>query len=125
MKNLILKSALLFVLVTISSFTFSQSVTNAYMVQTGSWSSYSSDWIWGDWKSVDIDFMFRGNVVLVNDAANSSYTTIGDPIEVDNNFSWNAIDEKGRKCMFTMAFGTNPQMIIVMYGDTCYRYAIE
>ena len=119
MKNAILIT--LFSLLT--SLSIGQQKIEAYAVQMGKWSEVFEDWQWAKWEYSDITFILRGNVVIVNDAAKSSYTTIGDAVWQSGYASWTAIDEKGRKCLFSMSYNKNPNYIIVVYDDVCFKYA--
>tara|TARA_R110002096_G_scaffold26173_1_gene81064 strand:- start:2439 stop:2846 length:408 start_codon:yes stop_codon:yes gene_type:complete len=97
--------------------------------RSADWNETFQRWDWhGAWQEVKIDFLLQGNVVLVRDNANSTYTMLGDSKELDEAFVWDAIDEKHLKCSFMMTGQpdeNNYYYILVMYDDVLFKYAYQ
>jgi hypothetical protein len=119
-KNLVLTV----IFVSISLFSISQSKLESYALQIGHWNIYTEKYTWETVKYCDVEFLVQGDVIVANDAAESTYYTF-------NNFehsqlvnSWDAYDEDRRKCIVTMMFGKT-SYFIVTYSDICYKYFVN
>ena len=119
MKN----KLLLLIFSTIISFTsLSQSTINSFANQSGNWSNYYKQWFWNDIKKSNIKFILQRNVIIANDEAKSTYTTLDVLFEDGSSITWNAIDERGRSCHVGMSVVNGYNCLLIMYSDVCYRY---
>ena len=127
MKKFITIAALFFAF---SFTTKAQSVYYATKSYQGIWSSYSNKYVWGPANTVNIRFTMQGNVVIVSDRANSTYTTrnqIIDRYDSDggHEYGWNAVDENGINCTFKLTnYNDGSKLFMVMYSDYAYMYVI-
>lgn len=122
MKNLIIALAL--VLTTFLS--YSQKTMTTEAVQLADWNAFQQEFIWGEPYSQSISFLLQGNVILVRDQQNSTYTTIGDAYVDDTETAyWDALDEGGRSCLVVMYHIESILVMEVIYDDVAFRYFFE
>ena len=125
MKKLILTVLASFLTLTVMA----QTTIHTTAIIVADWNKTTENWDWrSEWKEQNINFLLQGNVVLVNDKANSTYTMLKDPEVRNNYFEWEAIDEGRLKCTFMMsdeADENNYQYIMVMYSDKLFKYVYE
>lgn len=119
MKKVLLS---LFLSVFLYGFSYSQTIINSFANQFGEWSDYYDTWSWENIKYANISFMLQNNVIIVNDNAKSTYTTLELVYEDGVTYQWDAIDERGRYCSFMMSVVNGYNCIIIVYSDICYRY---
>ena len=100
---------------------------NTYANEVGTWNEVEQDWDWGRFTMADIKFIFDDGKCFVNDAANSIYTTYGDPIENDDvSLTYKAYDNNNKLCYISITTVENYDFIIVIYLDElCIRYLIQ
>ena len=117
------KALLTAFVVMLSFFGTAQELLETYALDVGVWSDYLQDWIWEPRKKCKINFLFQGDIIIANDAAESTYYTYETLILTDEEASWSAIDERKRNCIVSMKYnGQINNYFIVMYSDVCYRY---
>jgi len=125
MKKLILTVLASFLTLTLVA----QTTIHSTAIRIADWNETTENWDWnGEWKDQNINFLLQGNVILVNDKANSTYTMLDEGKLVDNYFEWKAIDEGRLKCTFMMsveADENNYQYIMVVYSDRLFKYVYE
>ena len=125
------KFIILITLVILSSSAFSQSYSNVYMMESGTWNTYSETWMWDDAKNVDLTFTLSKTYVKINDRAHTYLSIVEVDKEVDDDdvksTSWICRDEKNRRCIFTMMGFKEKKMIVysIMYNDMAFRYYIR
>jgi|TARA_R110000803_G_scaffold145355_2_gene211182 hypothetical protein len=106
-----------------------QTTVNSEANRQYDWNERREEWVPnGEWKEENISFLLQGNVVLVRDVANSTYTMLEDAVEDGNYSTWKAIDESHSKCQFGMSREpdeNNYYYIVVMYSDTLFKYAYQ
>lgn len=121
MKTFLLTLSLLFATLKLSA----QEYINSTVNQTGTWSSYYEDWVWSDWNKVNINFLLQRNVIISDDVAKSTYTTLKIIYDKDGTVTWDAIDEKGLSCFVTMGIINGYNCLMIVYSDLCFRYYYE
>jgi hypothetical protein len=95
-------------------------------VQLADWNAFQQEFIWGEPYSQSISFLLQGNVILVRDQQNSTYTTIGDAYVDDTETAyWDALDEGGRSCLVVMYHIESILIMEVIYDDVAFRYFFE
>lgn len=125
------KIIILITLVVLSSSAFSQTYSNVYMMETGTWNTYSETWRWDDVKNVDLTFTLSKTYVKINDRAHTYLSIVEVDKEVDDNdvksTSWICRDENNRRCIFTIMGFKEKKMIVysIMYNDMAFRYYIK
>jgi len=108
-----------------------QSVYYASQATKGSWNSYSQKYVWGTPNSVSIRFTIQGDIVLVGDRSNSTYTTSHQTLNRANNdgsheYAWQATDERGVSCIFKMInYSDGSKLMFVFYSDYAYMYTFN
>ena len=103
------------------------STCHASRVTQSKWNSEKNKWEYDEPIDIDLTFTMQGRVILVNDKANSTYTTIrqtiNDSTSEPKQSAWKAIDEKNRNCLFKMYWYKNSDWyIVVMYDDYAWSY---
>lgn len=128
-RGIMRRTLLTILLLVIATTIAAQTTISTEASVSGNWNETFQRWDWnGEWQEVKIDFLLQGNVVLVRDKANSTYTMLGDVKELNGAFVWDAIDEKHLKCSFMMTRKpdeNNYYYILVMYDDVLFKYAYE
>jgi hypothetical protein len=128
-----IKMVLLALLSLVTTSVFSQSYDKTSMMEIGTWNTYTREW---DWESpVIIDFIIKinGKKIYINDAAKTVITVYGES-QIDKSYNdqgeryvcntWDAYDEKNRKCKFMMSYipGKSLMVYLVIYSDIALRY---
>lgn len=128
MKKIILFLSLFFI--TLSS--YSQTVIKTTQSRIGKWDVITETWNYTAWESNNITFTANDNGVTADDKANSVYTftslrkkTTG--IAKDGvpytSYNWDAIDESGLKCKFSIiSYKGQGNKLSVMYSDIVFSY---
>lgn len=115
-----MKKLLLVLCFLLSSIVYSQTLVHSYAVRVGAWSEKIDNWIYQDWVYTEHEILLKGYYVYVNDIKESTYKTYGDAMVLDEFLVWNAYDENGEECVFSM----NDDYIIITYiGDFTIAYA--
>lgn len=109
----------------ISSTVFSQELLISNASQMGKWTG--DEWKWDDWIYSELRFVLEGNTIIVNDEANSSYITYGEPEYTNDVYYWKAFDEQHIPCSFGMTAYEKNNLILIMYNQNnlCFKYAIK
>ena len=128
-KGIMRRTLLTILLLVIATTITAQTTISTEASRSADWNKTFQRWDWNEeWQEVKIDFLLQGNVVLVRDKANSTYTMLGDSKELDEAFVWDAIDEKHLKCSFMMTRKpdeNNYYYILIMYEDVLFKYAYQ
>jgi hypothetical protein len=131
MKKLIILAIIL--LTTTSS--FSQSKLYAYLLESGSWNSYTGHWEYKKPIDVNLTFTVTKAFISINDVANTVFAV--DSYEGEENgvttdgvkyvaVRWGCTDEKYRRCKFSMIkYEDGIYLITVMYNDYSFRYYVR
>lgn len=131
MKQIKFMLLAIFSLVTMS--VFGQKYDKTSMMEFGVWNSYTREW---DWEpAIDIDFTIKldGRKIYINDAAKTVITVYGesqtnkgynDEGQQHTSTTWDAYDEKSRKCAFIMSYFPSRKLMLylVIYSDVALRY---
>ena len=128
-KGIMRRTLLTILLLVIATTITAQTTISTEASRSADWNEIFQRWDWnGEWQEVKIDFLLQGNVVLVRDKANSTYTMLGDSKEFDGSAIWDAIDEKHLRCSFMMTGQpdeNNYYYILVMYNNVLIKYAYQ
>lgn len=122
MKKLL--TILMVSLFTLTAFTQDVKSTTCFL-QTGKWNSYKEDYVYGKIKFEKIDFLFRGNVIIVNDYAESTYITSNSQKFSDGSVLWDAIDENNKMCKVVMYDELGYTVVEIMYVNVSYKYFFD
>ena len=109
--------------------TKAQSVYHTVYSQRATWNTYTQKWDYEPANYGDLTFTMQGHVILVNDQANSTYTTGTMTIKIEDKdpkqYGWEAIDEKYRKCLFKIEYyESGIEYFVVMYDDMLWSYRL-
>ena len=101
-----------------------QEIIQSYALDVGEWNIYTEKWDWEIRKKCNVKFILQGDVILANDAAESTYYTYETIYNDEYTASWNAYDEDRRRCIISMTYKgeDREKFLIVIYNDVCYRY---
>lgn len=122
-----MRKILLTLFLFISFFSFSQNVGHAYKVVLGPWDESTQGFILHQQK-VDMRIFFEKTIIRVEDYVNSTYMTSNGRIEEDDDtykiVSWDAIDEKSRKCKIFLGFyvKTREKSLAIIYPNYIFQY---
>jgi hypothetical protein len=100
-----------------------QTRLNSYALQVGHWNYYSQTYNWDAIKICDVKFFLQGDIIIANDAAESTYYTYEVITQNDYAASWNAFDEQKRKCIVSLLYDEEV-CFIVIYDNICYKYFV-
>jgi hypothetical protein len=118
-----MKKLILILVVVLSSFVSkAQDVMDTYAVEIGYWQEKDQDWYFDDFKMCEVSFIIQGKMIIANDMNKSTYYLYNMLLDEKDMTSWNAIDEKDRECVISMALKDDYRYFIVIYDDICYRY---
>lgn len=120
---------ILIALLLLSATTFAQTTYYAAGVMTGKANMYSKTFTWGDIEDVQFEIIMKGNIILINDQAKSTYTTYGKAVEKyingEYNIGWDAIDEARRGCIIRFTkYNHGDWMLFVIYKNTGFGYLL-
>ena len=99
-----------------------QELIKTYALDIGYWNYITENWDWDYRKTCNVTFFLKGDVIISNDVAGSTYYTYETLEANDKIASWLALDEKRRECMISMKFNNSNNYFLVIYSDVCYRY---
>lgn len=132
MKKVLLVTVLFLFVVKIYS---QDSVIEIEKYRTGIWNEYSNKWNYDDFTySYGLKVTIHGNLIFMNDKAQSYYTLISDTrkknigytdsnTEYESN-SWNAKDNKGLNCLVSLIFYKDDGQVklSIMYDNLIINY---
>ena len=129
MKRLLI-AAFLF----ISATSFAQKKYQVIGLESAMWNGKT--WDWDKLAKPNLTITLSGYDIYINDEADTHITTyedIGEEKGIDKSgetytsHTWNAYDEKNRRCRFIMQFYKNLTYDIyyIMYNDVCFRYYVD
>ena len=135
MKNYLKKIVLLVSLSISTIVLFAQSTENVTYIQIGKIDS-DGDIIWGEKEVSDLVFTYNGKHIYIDDKAKTHlycYKKTNDSEGVNNqgdrytSHTWDAYDEKSRKCIFSMLYFKDLKLSIygIVYNDYAFRYFIN
>lgn len=101
-----------------------QEVLTSYALQVGHWNDYTETYTWEPLKTCDVKFLLQGDIIISNDAAESTYYTYETLTASETSASWNAFDEERRKCIVSLVGGASSYFIVI-YDDVCYKYFVN
>ena len=130
------KTLILFVFTILGICVNAQKLYKVSNIQGGVYNKYQKKWDWGKTEEVDLTITLFGNNIYVNDEAQTHITTyedLGEKISYDDDgdkyrmHTWRAVDEKQRRCLFTMVFymTIDLEVYTVIYSDFGFRYYIS
>ena len=118
------KALLTLIVVLISLISMAQEVLQSYALQVGHWNEYSETYSWEPLKTCDVKFLLQGDIIIANDAAESTYYTYETLTATETTASWSAYDEERRKCIVSLVGGVSSYFIVI-YNDVCYKYFVN
>jgi len=127
MKKLIFLTAIM-LLVTFSG--ISQNYHKVSKSAGGIWNEATKDYDWGPLNDVNMTVITKGNIILVDDGANSVYMTfdvlpLKPKKDVRKQTAWKAIDEKDRKCIVKLVQYIDYQILYIIYPGIVIEYLFD
>lgn len=131
MKHIKLLLVAIFSLLTFSG--FSQWTDKTSLIEVGEWNKYSQQWTWKKQINIDLTITVNNTKIYINDVANTVISVYGESTTTTSyndegssysSTSWDAFDEKNRKCMLMMTYFKDKNLILynVMYSSVAFRY---
>jgi hypothetical protein len=128
-----MKKLLLLICLSFSMTLYSQTVIKTTQSRIGKWDAIMENWKYSDWNYTEITFTANDTGVFADDVANSVYTFTSarkkstgiarDGVQYTA-YDWNAVDESGRNCRFSIiAYKGQSSKLSVMYNDVVFNYA--
>lgn len=129
-----MKKLLFCAMLLVSTTAFCQTQWSTYRNQIGTWDSYSKKWVYGEVNYSDIIITFGKAYVSMDNRAQSYYRITvdnGESTGYTNDYtsykshSWDALDDKNRKCILSMIKyeGDDYDIVFsVMYDDIVFKY---
>lgn len=111
-----MKKLLVILMVLVTTALSAQDYYHVYTSQSASWNGYS--WQYDNAKSNNLTITMKGSLLLINDQAHSTYYCYS----YDGDNSWQALDEKQRRCLIIITHGEGYSCLCVMYNDWLIRY---
>jgi hypothetical protein len=103
-----------------------QTILHAYAVTIARWDDVTEDYTWGEPIPIDLKFTIQGEVIMVNDVAESTYICIEKVYDSEEMVMYTAIDEDHEDCRIILQYPKNQvPSISVEYAHILYVYGIE
>lgn len=120
MKKLITLFAVLF----ITAISYGQ-ILSSFAVKTAEWNQYSNSWDVVSYRNCDVSFTLVNGTMYANDDAHSTYKPFKINVKQEDYVSFDAYDEKGRKCGVVFDYRNASNVLCIIYGRTIFMYYLN